>query len=157
MTALCAEIPAALSALRAHAGPPRLVVSGWSAGGHLAALAMACPEVDAGLAVSGVFDLAPIRRTTLDDALLRLTADEVAALSPIRHLPHRAGPLTVAYGAGELPELCRQSHVYQAAWAGTGLPGDLLPLAGDDHFTVLDQMARPDGALTEAALRLATG
>lgn len=156
MTALCAEIPAALSALRAHAGPPRLVVSGWSAGGHLAALAMACPEVDAGLAVSGVFDLAPIRRTTLDDAL-RLTADEVAALSPIRHLPHRAGPLTVAYGAGELPELCRQSHVYQAAWAGTGLPGDLLPLAGDDHFTVLDQMARPDGALTEAALRLATG
>ncbi|KMO10146.1 alpha/beta hydrolase, partial [Methylobacterium indicum] len=69
MTALSAEIPAALSALRAHANPPRLVVSGWSAGGHLAALAMTCPEVDAGLAVSGIFDLAPIRRTALDDAL----------------------------------------------------------------------------------------
>ena len=80
-----------------------------------------------------------------------------AALSPIRHLPAEAGPLTVAYGAGELPELCRQSQVYQAAWAGTGLPGDLLPLPGDDHFTVLDQMIRPDGALTEAALRLAAG
>ncbi|WP_156295682.1 alpha/beta hydrolase [Methylobacterium aquaticum] len=156
MTALAAEIPAALTALRAHAAPPRLVVSGWSAGGHLAALAMACPDVDAGLAISGIFDLAPIRRTVLDDAL-HLTAEEVAALSPIRHLPGQAGPLTVAYGANELPELCRQSQVYQAAWAGTGLPGDLLPLPGDDHFTVLDQMIRPDGALTEAALRLATG
>ncbi len=156
MTALCAEIPAALARLRAQVNPPRLVVSGWSAGGHLAALAMACPEVDAGLALSGVFDLAPIRRTALDDAL-HLTEDEVVALSPIRHLPAKAGPLTVAYGASELPELCRQSQVYQAAWAGTGLPGDLLPLPGDDHFTVLDQMIRSDGALTEAVLRLAAG
>ncbi|KMO35003.1 hypothetical protein VQ03_22610 [Methylobacterium tarhaniae] len=156
MTALAAEIPVALAHLRRQVSPPRLVVSGWSAGGHLAALAMACPEVDAGLAVSGIFDLAPIRRTALDDAL-RLTEDEVVALSPIRHLPRRAGPLTVAYGADELPELCRQSQVYQAAWAGTGLPGDLLALPGDDHFTVLDQMIRPDGALTEAALRLAAG
>ncbi|KMO43080.1 hypothetical protein VQ02_01055 [Methylobacterium variabile] len=156
MTALAAEIPAALASLRAVAAPPRLVVSGWSAGGHLAALAMTCPEVDAGLAVSGIFDLAPIRRTTLDDAL-HLSEDEVVALSPIRNLPGQAGPLIVAYGGNELPELCRQSQVYQAAWAGTGLPGDLLALPGDDHFTVLDQMIRPDGALTQAALRLAAG
>ncbi len=57
---------------REPAAPRRVGLVG---GGHLAALAMTCPEVDAGLAVSGIFDLAPIRRTALDDAL-HLTEDE---------------------------------------------------------------------------------
>ncbi|GJD50455.1 hypothetical protein OPKNFCMD_3194 [Methylobacterium crusticola] len=155
LTALAGEVRAAVAWLRAHAARGRLVVSGWSAGGHLAALAMAWPGVDAGLAVSGVFDLAPIRRTALDDAL-RLTPEEVASLSPIRQLPAASGPLTVAFGTRELPELRRQSAEYQAARARAGLPGDLLPL-DDDHFSILDGLARPDGALTRAAVALARG
>ncbi|RVU17200.1 alpha/beta hydrolase [Methylobacterium oryzihabitans] len=159
LTGIADEVRAALARLRAHDAEAgrmrRLVVSGWSAGGHLAALATAWPEVDAGLAVSGIFDLEPIRGTALDDAL-RLSEGEVEALSPIRHLPTIAGPLTVAFGTRELPELRRQSTEYHAAWTGHGLSGDLLPL-DDDHFSILDRMIRPDGALTDAAVRLARG
>ena len=47
------------------AGSP-IVVSGWSAGGHLTAMALSHPRVAAGLAISGVYELAPIRYTYLD-------------------------------------------------------------------------------------------
>lgn len=160
MTRIADEVGAALAFLRRHDGTRgtarRLVVSGWSAGGHLAALALSRGQADAGLAISGIFDLAPIRGTILNDAL-SLTAEEIDALSPIRHLPAASGPLVVAYGAEELPELRRQSAEYHAAWSAAGLRGSLLRLAGHDHFSVLGELMRPDGALTEATVALARG
>lgn len=159
LTRIADEIRAALGTLRAHdaaagLGRRRLVVSGWSAGGHLAALALAWPEVDAALAVSGVFDLAPIARTTLDDAL-RLTPDEVEALSPIRTITERAAPLVVAHGARELPELQRQSRAYAEARAQRDLPTRLQAIAGADHFSILEALRAPGGTLARAAAELA--
>jgi len=55
-------------------------------------------------------------------------------------LPATAGELVVAYGAGELPELCRQSIEYARAWAERGLLGRLPPVDGADHFTILDAL-----------------
>ena len=88
---IVAEVTAALRWLRREGrslglASGRLVVSGWSAGGHLAACAMALPEVDAGLAISGIFELEPIRLGVLNEKL-RLTERDVERLSPIRHLP----------------------------------------------------------------------
>src|ERR1700712_3059759 len=37
--------------------PKRIVVSGWSAGGQLTSMALAHPDVKAGMAISGIFDL----------------------------------------------------------------------------------------------------
>jgi acetyl esterase/lipase len=74
------EVGSALDWLAAE-GPGRglaeraIVVSGWSAGAHLAAMALGHPAVAAGLAISGVFDLAPLRDTYLDEKL-RLTDSE---------------------------------------------------------------------------------
>src|ERR1700742_3317105 len=51
----------------------RLVVSGWSAGGHLTAMALSHPKVRAGLAISGIFDLEPIRHSYLN---VKLGLDE---------------------------------------------------------------------------------
>ena len=65
-----------------------------------------------------------------------------------------AGELVVAYGTRELPELCRQSTEYARAWTERGLPGHLLPVDGADHFTILDSLARADGALTGALLAM---
>jgi hypothetical protein len=71
------------------------------------------------------------------------------------HLPSRAAPLAVTVGLGELPELIRQSEEYATAWQKRGLPGQYLPLAGHDHFSILDELARPDGKLVAALKTLA--
>jgi acetyl esterase/lipase len=158
LSGIVAEIERALDWLAERAperGFParRLAVSGWSAGGHLTALAMHHPAVSAGLAISGIFDLEPIRLGSLNEAV-RLDAAEVEQLSPLRRLPRTAGPLAVACGEGELPELQRQSREFFARWQAAGLPGQLVLLPDRHHFSILDELHRPDGALTEAVYRL---
>lgn len=157
LTRIADEIGAALRVLRARdsdvgRGHRRLMVSGWSAGGHLAALALEGPEADAGLAISGIFDLAPIARTSLDDAL-RLTPEEVETLSPIRRMA-RPVPLVVACGGGELPELQRQSRDYAAARTAAGPETRAVEIAGADHFSILEGLIHPDGRLARLAADL---
>ena len=127
--------------------PDRLYVSGWSAGGHLTAMCIAEPAVRGGLAISGIYDLEPIRLCYLNDAL-GLDADEARRNSPLLHLPQRTVPLVLACGEGELPELRRQSREYAATRGRAGLPGRLLSLTGHNHFTILEELADPAGALT---------
>lgn len=142
---IVSEIFSALDFLAAkHAA---IYVSGWSAGGHLTAMAMAHPAVRGGLAISGIYDLEPIRLSYLNEKL-RLEVSEARRNSPILHLPRNSAPLHVTYGENELPELKRQSAEYWAAWNGAGLPGKCAPLAGHNHFTILEELAAPKGALT---------
>jgi arylformamidase len=117
-------------------------------------MAMHDPRVAGGLAISGIYDLEPIRLNYLNEKL-SLDAVEADRNSPLRHLPSRAAPLVVAVGLGELPELIRQSEEYAAAWRAHGLPGEYLPLAGHDHFSILDELARPDGKLVASLKTLA--
>jgi arylformamidase len=129
--------------------PNRLYVAGHSAGGHLTAMTMPLAEVRGGIAISGIYDLEPIRLNYLNEKL-GLDMAEAERNSPVRHLSATAGELVVAYGTRELPELCRQSIEYGRAWTERGLPGRLLPVDGADHFTILDALARPEGVLTRA-------
>ncbi|CAA9250106.1 MAG: Putative esterase [uncultured Acetobacteraceae bacterium] len=129
-----------------------VLLSGWSAGGHLAALLSGHPSVRAALAISGIFDLEPIRGTTLNDKLA-LTADEIAGLSPQR-LPPTGTPLAVAYGGRELPELRRQSREFHALRAEAGAPGPLLTVPDADHFSILEELRGRDGSLLKAAASL---
>ena len=135
------------------ADPTRLYLSGWSAGGHLTAMAMPLRVVRGGIAISGLFDLEPIRLNYLNEKLSLDTA-EAARNSPLLHIPPMAGELIVAYGTAELPELCRQSIDYGQAWVERELPGHLLPIDGANHFTILETLASPTGALTQALLDL---
>ncbi len=159
---IAAEIRRAIDFLRARdeaAGTSRrMIVAGWSAGGHLAALASRWPGVNATLAISGIFDLEPLRGTEIDDKL-RLTTAEIDRLSPIRQLPApdetEVGPLVIAFGADELPELQRQSRDYQTACAEAGLDAVVLPVAAANHFSVLDGLIEPAGVLTRAVVDLA--
>ena len=138
-----------------HGGDARRVfVAGHSAGGHLTAAAMSDQRLAAGIAISGIYDLEPIRLSYLNDKL-RLDKDEAARNSPLLHLPAYAAPLVVAVGLGELPELIRQSEEYWAAWEGRGLPGQYLPLPEHDHFSILEELARPSGRLFAALHDLA--
>jgi acetyl esterase/lipase len=154
MDQICAEIRRSVDWLLANAArlggdPAKLYVSGHSAGGHLTSIAMDNPRLAGGIAISGIFDLEPIRLNYLNDKL-QLDVPEAERNSTIKHLPKQAGRLVVSVGAKELPELVRQSEAYATAWTASGLAGSYLPLAGHDHFSILEELAQPDGKLTQA-------
>jgi len=156
LSEIVAEINAALDWLAAN-GPAhgvggKVVLSGWSAGGHLTALCLGHRRVSAGLAISGLHELGPIRDTYLNEKL-RLTDDEVAALSPLR-LPGVAKPLAITYGTAELPPLVADSRNLHARRASAHLPGALIPVPGADHFTIVHALRDADGVLTKQALLL---
>ena len=140
----------------------RLYVSGHSAGGHLTAMLLATdwerdfglpPDlVKGGTAISGLFDLEPFVHSWLQPKL-RLTADEVDRMSPIRHVPERASPLTVTFGGDESAEFRRQSESFLAAWTEKGLDGRYLDLPGRNHFTVLEDYMEPGSPLCRLILR----
>jgi len=161
LTEIVAEIALALSFLSEHADEfgfdrDRIFVGGWSAGGHLTAAVSNNPAVRGGLPISGIFDLEPIALSYLDEKL-QLSAAEIAALSPLRNLSRPAAPLRLAVGGAELPELKRQSETFASEARARGLPVELTALAGHHHFSILDEIARPDGALVRELGRLVAG
>lgn len=150
LSAIVADCGAAVASVAAVTGAKRIVVGGWSAGGHLAALMLERPEVAAAVPISGIFDLEPIAACSMN-ATIGLDADEVAALSPVRRAA-TGKPAALFVGAAELPELRRQS----ALWAAhTGAPLMLPP--GRNHFSVLDDLWSPEGPICAAVARLAHG
>jgi len=158
MDQICAEIRRAAAWLIDHVAelggdPQRVYVSGHSAGGHLTAIALGDRRLAGGLAISGIYELEPIRLGYLNDKL-GLDAAESARNSPIRQLPEAAPPLVVTVGRGELPELVRQSAEFAQAWTAKGLPGRYLPIEGHNHFSILEELARPDGKLVAALKEL---
>lgn len=150
MTQLADQVRRALAWVQDYGGsllldPARIVAAGHSAGGHIAAMLAHAPWPDpppliGALALSGLYDLEPIRLSYLNNAL-RLTAEEAAALSPVRHIRPYAPPLVLAMGGAELPGFHDQQRDYARALAGAGAPAQAtLITANDDHFTIVDRM-----------------
>ncbi|SCK11181.1 alpha/beta hydrolase [Vogesella sp. LIG4] len=158
MTQIVAEIGALLDYLARDpeglgtAGRP-LCLSGHSAGGHLTAMHRAHPLVSVALPISALVDLEPISLCWLNDKL-QLSAQEIAACSPLRHIGPGA-PTLVAVGADELPELVRHSDDYAAACSAAGEAAAGLHVAGHNHFSILDDLAQPHGVLLTALQRYA--
>lgn len=136
----------------------RIVVGGSSAGGHLtSAVASGGWQAAAGLPdqplkgqlpVSGLFDLAPLAASHVND-WMQFTAEEVQALSPLRNLPAGPLPAVVALAERETPGFHRQSAAYGAA---VGAP--VLTIADRNHFDVVLDLTSPDTSLAQALLGL---
>lgn len=146
----------------------KIVVAGHSAGGHIVAMLMAGEAggvggdvapglIQGGIALSGLFDLRPIRLTYLNQAL-RLDAAAVERNSPVLLAPAVRGPLLAAVGSLESDEFKAQSAAIAAAWGRRRAPVELLEVAGAHHFAMLDHLNDPNSPLRHRVLRyLATG
>jgi arylformamidase len=159
--AIVAECRAALAWLHARAetlgfDPAQVVIAGSSAGGHLAA---ACADralypVRGIVPVSGVFDVAPLIGTSINDAL---GLDEATAATLDLFAPERRFvPAVVAWGEVDTTEFRRQSREFAARLARDGTPCGMFEVAGRNHFDVVLELGDPATALFAAARRLFT-
>ena len=133
----------------------KLLVSGWSAGAHLAAMTMDHPSVRGCLAISGIYDLEPIRHCYVND---KLGLDEVAARrnSPMIVQPSRPVPLAIVIGGAELPLMVQQSADYARALRQQGWPAQFHEIPGADHFSVLNELEKSDGLIVGILRELQT-
>jgi arylformamidase len=143
----------------------RPVVAGHSAGGHLAAAMMTTDWpaygdvptdlVRAGYAVSGVFELEPLIPTSLNDAL-GLDAATARAASPILWpAPAKGRTFVAAVGGAESQEFLRQSLELTRVWSEAGVIAECVVAPALNHFTVVDEFARPGSAMFTRVLQLA--
>lgn len=142
----------------------RIVVAGHSAGGHLAACMVATdwqlyggrPDlVQAGLSVSGLFDLRPLLATPMNDDL-RLSAVEAVTASPLLWPAPNRIPFDSWVGGNESFEFLRQARSLPAAWQGLGIPSRSVVLPGDNHFSICDHLSKPSHPITVRLLELAS-
>ena len=144
--------------------PSRITVVGHSAGGHLAAMLLACRWQDHGQdlpvdllknarSISGLYDLEPIRETPFLKDSLRLTPEHVLQASPALFDRPAHGRLYSVAGADESAEFLRQNLLIQQAWGNNTVPV-CEALAGMNHFSVLDALATPSHRLNRLALDL---
>ncbi|MDO8978149.1 MAG: alpha/beta hydrolase [Afipia sp.] len=131
----------------------RMIVSGWSAGGHLSSMTLGHPHIRAGLLISGIYDLEPIRHSYLN---AKLGLDEAMSRrnSPVLQSGGVNKPLVVVAGSGELPLLRKQSADFAAHRAMHGLPVVYEEIPGANHFTMMDGLASPSGRLTTLVRQL---
>jgi len=124
-----------------------IVVSGWSAGGHLTSMALSHPNVRAGMAISGIYDLEPIRHSYLN---VKLGLDEPMSRrnSPMMQAGGPLKPLSLVVGSAELPLLRKQTADFARHRAKFGLPVTYEEIPGANHFTILEELLSPKGRIT---------
>jgi arylformamidase len=161
--ALVQQVRASIAWVHANAlafggDPERITVSGHSAGGHLVAMLLAtdwsrlgapAAVVKAACAISGLFDLEPIRLCYLNDALA-LSPESARRNSPVHLKPSVRVPLILALGAEEGPEYHRQTDALATTWRMHEIPIDVIDAIGQNHFSIMAQLERPDTALARA-------
>ena len=165
------QVRTALAWAHANAGAlgidaSRLVLSGSSAGAHLAAMAALTDwprrgrpaDLVAGLVLlSGIYDLDPLVDTYINDAV-RMDHETAARNSPLLRLraapPRPPIPTVVAWGEHETGAFKRQSADFAEAWAAAGNPVTRLEAPGRNHFDIVHDLADPATPLGAEVARL---
>ena len=135
----------------------RINVSGHSAGGHITGMILATdwhqisndlPKdiVKTGIPISGLYQLEPIRETTIADAL-GLDNEESLALSPHFFEPKTNAPILVTLGGGETPEFHWQTDNFVKKWKQHKAPINYHAEPDVDHFGVVESLASIDSQI----------
>ena len=136
-------------AIALGADPARLLVGGHSVGAQLAAMIAATAPVRGVFALSGLYDLEPVRRSKVNETIA-MDPESARRNSPLVTPPMRRGTLAIAAGGRESAEFARQSREYAAAWRSWGGDVRALDATGDDHFSIALELARADSPLARA-------
>lgn len=148
------NIRAACLALAGETGRP-MVVSGHSAGGHLAACMLATEaHVPAAYAISGLFDLKPLIQTTLNVAL-RMDEEEAENLSPLFWPAPEGKSLDAVVGEIESGEFHRQSDEIVRLWGEDGVHTRRGEIEGANHFTVIAPLSDPNSEMVQRIAEIA--
>ena len=146
---------AVVEASKTVTGPIHL--AGHSAGGHLVTRMVSQPSplpqsvlarIVRVTSISGVHDLAPLRRTAMNETL-RIDAAEAAAESPVKMRPVDGIGTVFWVGAQERPEFLRQMAMMGETW---GAATTVEP--GRHHFDIVDGLADPGHGLVRTVLAL---
>jgi arylformamidase len=140
----------------------RIYVSGHSAGGHLTTMMMStdwttgwnlpADVIKGGCAISGLFDLEPIRLCYVNDAI-KMDEEVARRNSPIYHLPKGNSPLIIAVGANETDEFIRQSADFATLLKEKDYPVEYLLLPDHHHFSIILDLGKADSTLTQAIFK----
>lgn len=137
----------------------RVVVSGHSAGAHLAGMIATHDPRPAGyVMVSGVFDITPIVHTPINDDV-RMSADDAERLSPMGRITARPGvPCIATWGEHETAEFRRQSIEWAERWGAIAPNGAATAIEASSrhHFDVIYDLVDPTTVLGAAVLELVT-
>ena len=149
ISAITAEVAAAVRAASALVAGP-VVVSGHSAGGHLAAR-MGCADIELPMVkrvvpISPVAELAPLMQTKMNQNL-KIDPDEADRESPARLRLRDGVQAHVWVGAQERPAFLWQARTLSEDWACRWTAA-----VGKHHFDVIDDLMDPNSALIAACL-----
>ncbi len=164
ITQICAQAREALAYLWRNAdgleiNADRLVVMGHSAGGHITQMMMATnwkrvgidlptDLVKAGIPISPLSYLEPVRLTQALNAGIRMDATEAHTQSPMtKHPPATNAPQLLVVGGAETAEFHRQARIYAEKYRTAKRSMDLYLVPGVDHFDELDVLVDPDSPL----------
>jgi arylformamidase len=133
----------------------RIYIGGNSAGGHLTAMmavtdwtsldpALPRDLMKGGLPISGIYELEPIRFTSINDAV-KLDRDAAARNTPTHYRPTTTGPLLIPVGALESEEFQRQTRLLERSWGEVA--SRVCVVEGCHHYNILLQLADPRSRL----------
>jgi arylformamidase len=157
------ELRAFLRALWRKTGR-RPVVVGHSVGGNMAAAMLATdwsklgdvPDdlVRCAYSISGVFEVEPYVHTTYNIAV-RINVEEARKVSPALWQAPKGRTLVAAVGGAESREFVRQSIDIAGRWSEAGVKAECVIVPGGNHFSVVDELCRPDSAMLDRVVGLA--
>lgn len=142
----------------------RISVIGHSAGGHLAAMQLACvwkavakdlpvDLVKNAMSISGLYELESVMHTPFLKNDLRLTPDDARKASPAWLPAPRRGVLFTVAGADESPEFLRHNALIERAWGPKVVPVREAML-GLNHFSIVEALTQTGHRLHQLARQL---